>query len=49
MKDSPASVPPPEEPPEVPLFRSWRALYLVVLGTLVIYIVVLAAWSRWFS
>lgn len=45
--------PPPERPsdesPHVPGFRSWRALYCVVLVCLALFIVSLALWSRWFK
>jgi len=47
MKDSPAPVPPPEEPPHVPALRTWRAIYFCALGLLALYIILLAAWSRW--
>jgi hypothetical protein len=49
MNHAPPPDPSSDEPPRVPGFRSWRAVYLVVLGSLVLYIVLLAAWSRWFK
>jgi hypothetical protein len=47
MSNSLPPEPPSDESPHVPGFRSWRAVYLVVLGSLAFYIALLAAWSRW--
>jgi len=45
--------PPPEVQsegsPRVPIFRTWRGLYIFVLSMLAVYIAFLAAWSRWFT
>ncbi len=46
--------PPPEErsdaePPDLPGFRTWRALYLFVFGWFVLVVALLAAFSRYFS
>lgn len=38
-----------EEPPNMPGFRTWRGLYLLVLGSLTFFIIFLLLWSRWFS
>ena len=47
MSHSPPPEPSSDESPHVPGFRSWGAIYCVVLGSLVFFIVLLAAWSRW--
>ena len=42
--------PPAEsEPPDVPGFRTWRALYLVVLGWFLVVVVLLAVLTKLFS
>ena len=46
--------PPPEErsdaePPGLPGFRTWRAVYLFVFGWFVLVVVLLAAFTRFFS
>ena len=38
-----------EEPPELPGFRSWGAVYLFVFGWFVLVVVLLAAFTRIFS
>lgn len=38
-----------EESPSIPGLRTWRGLYLLVIGSLAFYIVFLLLWSRWFS
>ena len=38
-----------DEPPDVPGFRTWGAVYLVVLGWFVVVVVLLAAFTRIFS
>jgi hypothetical protein len=35
--------------PGLPGFRSWRGVYRFVLGAYVLYVVLLAVWTRWFS
>ena len=47
MSHTPPPEPPSDESPHVPGFRSWPAIYLVVLGSLALFIVLLAWWSRW--
>jgi len=47
MKESPAPAPSSEEPPHVPLFRTWRAIYFSLLSLLAGYVIFLAVWSRW--
>ena len=37
------------EPPEVPGFRTWRGVYLFVLGWFVLVVILLASFSRIFS
>jgi hypothetical protein len=37
------------EPPDVPGFRTWRAVYLVVLGWFVLVVILLTAFTRIFS
>jgi len=37
------------EPPGLPGFRTWRAVYLFVLGWFVLVVALLAAFSRIFS
>jgi hypothetical protein len=42
--------PPAEsEPPDVPGFRTWRSVYLFVIGWFVLLVALLAAFSRYFS
>lgn len=46
--------PPPEdrsdaEPPGLPGFRTWRALYLFVLGWFALVVAILAAFTRFYS
>jgi hypothetical protein len=46
--------PPPEErsdaePPGLPGFHTWRAVYVVVFGWFVLVVVLLAAFTRFFS
>ena len=42
--------PPAEsEPPGVPGFRTWRSVYLFVLGWFALLVALLAAFSRFFS
>ena len=38
-----------EEPPDLPGFRSWGAVYLFVFGWFVLLVVLLAAFTRIFS
>ena len=38
-----------EEPPDLPGFRSWGAVYLFVFGWFVLVVVLLAAFTRIFS
>jgi hypothetical protein len=46
----PAADPPAEsEPPGVPGFRTWRSIYLFVIGWFVLLVALLAAFSRFFS
>ncbi len=40
---------PPDETTGLPGLRSWTAVYLVVLGTLVLWIALLTALTRGFS
>jgi hypothetical protein len=40
---------PDTEPPGVPGFRTWRGLYLVVLGWFVLVVVLLTVFTRIFS
>ena len=40
---------PPDEATGLPGLRSWRAVYLFVLGTLLLWIVLLTALTRYFS
>ena len=47
MSFAPPPEPPSDESPHVPGFRSWRAIYCVVLGSLAFYLALLVAWSRW--
>jgi hypothetical protein len=49
MNDAPSSEVGPDESPRIPGFRSWGAIYLLVLGFLVFYIVFFAVWSEWFA
>jgi hypothetical protein len=49
MNNAAPPEPPPEELPHVPGFGSWRTMYIAVLGLLVIYVMLMAAWSRWFE
>jgi hypothetical protein len=37
------------EPPGVPGVRTWRGVYLLVLGWFVLVVILLAAFSRFFS
>ena len=37
------------EPPGLPGFRTWGSLYLVVLGWFVLLVLLLAAFSRFYS
>jgi hypothetical protein len=37
------------EPPDLPGFRTWRAVYLFVFGCFVLVVVLLAVFSRIFS
>jgi hypothetical protein len=39
----------PDEPPGLPGFRTWRGVYLFVLGCYVSYVVLLAVFSRYFA
>lgn len=39
----------PAEPPDVPGFRTWRGLYLFVLGWFVLVVVLLTAFTAIFS
>ena len=48
------SAPPPDrraepEPPDVPGFRTWRAVYLVVFGWFVLVVVLLTVFTGIFS
>lgn len=38
-----------ESSPGVPLFRSWRGVYLFVLGWFALTVVLLAVFTRWFA
>jgi hypothetical protein len=38
-----------EDPPDVPGFRSWGAVYLFVFGWFVLVVVLLTAFTRFFS
>jgi hypothetical protein len=38
-----------DETPDLPGLRTWPAVYLVVLGCYVLYVIALAALSRWFA
>ena len=50
MTRPPPPDPPAEsEPPGVPGFRTWRSVYLFVIGWFVLVVAVLAAFSRYFS
>ncbi len=40
---------PPEDPPGVPGFRTWRGVYLFVFGCFVASVVLLALFSRVFA
>ena len=40
---------PDPEPPGLPGFRTWRGVYLFVLGWFVLVVLLLAAFSRLFS
>ena len=35
--------------PHLPVFRTWRGVYFFVAGAYVLYVVLLAAWTRWFA
>jgi hypothetical protein len=35
--------------PHLPMFRTWRGVYCFAFGCYVSYVVLLAAWTRWFS
>jgi hypothetical protein len=41
--------PPVAEPPGLPGFRTWRGVYLFVLGWFVVIVVLLAALTRCFA
>ena len=49
MSSQPPDRTPPEEPPGVPGFRSWPAVYLAVFGWFVLIVVLLALFTRAFS
>lgn len=49
MNDVPPAKTSPDESPRVPGFRSWGAIYLIVLGSLALYIAFFAVWSEWFT
>ena len=50
MTRPPLADPPAEsEPPGVPGFRTWRSVYLFVIGWFVLLVALLAAFSRFFS
>lgn len=46
MSDSPED---PDDSPGVPGFRSWRGVYLFVLGCFVVVVVALTLFSRHFA
>ena len=45
----PQPPPPNDDEPGVPLFRTWRGVYLFVLGWFVLVVILLASFSRIFS
>ena len=45
----PAETPPPETDPGLPGLRSWRAVYLWVLGSLVLWVVLLTWLTRHYA
>jgi hypothetical protein len=49
VKRPPAEERSDAEPPGVPGIDTWRSLYLVVLGWFVLLVVLLAAFSRFYS
>ena len=50
MTPAPRPDEPPEvEPPDVPGFRTWRTVYLVVFGWFVLVVVLLAVLTEMFS
>jgi hypothetical protein len=46
---TPAAGPPPAEPPDLPGFRTWRGVYMVVLGIYALWIALLALLTEKFS
>jgi hypothetical protein len=49
MKSPPADPPASDESPRVPGFRTWRGVYLFVIGCFILCVVLLAILSRAFS
>ena len=49
MTPEPHDRTPPEDPPDVPGFRSWGAVYLVVFGWFVLIVILLAWFTRAFA
>lgn len=49
MKRPPAEERSDAEPPGLPGIHTWRSLYLVVLGWFVLLVLLLAAFSRFYS
>jgi hypothetical protein len=49
MSSEPHDRMPPEEPPDVPGFQSWRAVYFAVFGWFVLVVILLAWFTRAFA
>lgn len=45
----PADHEPAEEPPGVPGFRSWRAVYVFVFGAFILLVIALTIFSRFYA
>lgn len=46
---APPDRPPDDEPPGVPVFHTWRGVYLFVFGWFVLVVILLALFTRAFS
>jgi len=49
MKSPPADPPTSDGPPRVPGFRTWRGVYLFVIGCFIFYVALLIILTRAFS
>lgn len=45
----PPSAPEPDDPPGLPGFRTWRGVYLLVLGVFILVVIALTLFTRAFA